>query len=374
VAEREYNCEEDSFFNRIDFCNETEREEQFIKELINLKAQQKGGEQIAILVRENKQVEHIRKLCSQNGIYVYTDVGGDLYRIRPTIDLYKLMLALQNNKNPVYLYNLFTTSYVSESLPKLMIYKCKGKKEKLLKWFNTSKVLERWDEYVSEIKREPAMKVIKSIINDVKPWINYAGEAELDEEKRRRQVYYKRNLEEVLEKLISMTNTDYLSINKIQKTLEIMILTKQDEEQREYDSDYNKDEKIVCMTIHKAKGLEFHTVIMPYCQAELAGERKTGYVDLIVEGETEQGKDIKYNIGYKLTFRKAKRSGSVITKNNYYDNYLENERFYRKQEETRLLYVAMTRAIKRFFYFHQRKCREQDNWQALISKGLGEGL
>lgn len=364
---RSFNTKNDKLFIVEQFNNDEERGEKLVKIIEELKKNLKKGEQVAILVRENKQVEEVRKMCSRQGLYVYTDVGGDLYKIRPTLDLYKLILALQNNRDPVYLYNLFTTSYVQKPIPKNDLLNFKNKKDRILKLFDNNEVIPKWDKYLIRLRTEPIMKVLKDIIRDIKPWENYSNQEQLREERKRRLVYYRRNLEELLEKIIQFSNTDYLSINKIKKNLEVMILTKQEEEQREYVMDTTNEAHVVCMTVHKSKGLEFDTVIMPYCDMELTSARKIGYVDLIIENQNKTNLDMKYKIGYNIKLdKKTPKTHESYLKNDYYKGQSKTEKFYRKEEETRLLYVAMTRAVKNFIYLKNTDSETEDTWQNLI--------
>jgi ATP-dependent exoDNAse (exonuclease V) beta subunit len=314
---------------------------------------------IAILVRENKQVEEIRMLCSKHKIYVETDIGGDLYKIRPTVDMYKLVLALQHNKDPKYLYNLYTTSYISNPMPKLEIYKNRRDKESLRLYFNSNKPIANWDTYIMNLRKEPVLKVLREIMLDVEPWKNYGVEVEIAKERKRRRIYYKRNLDEIFEKMLEVADTDYLTINKVQKFLEIMILTKRSEESREYYTSYEGSESnIVCMTVHKSKGLEYENVIMPYCNTDLSYTKKRGPVDIIVKNST---------IGYSLLLDEAFTGKKYIRiENDNYEDQKKNEVKYRLNEETRILYVAMTRAIKKFTYFKEKDLRIKATWQNLV--------
>ena len=51
--------------------------------------------------------------------------------------------------------------------------------------------------------------------------------------------------------------------------------------------------------------------------------------------------------------------------NNYYKEERKTEVEDRKREETRILYVAMTRAIKKFVYFEKKDVKDI-TWQSLI--------
>ena len=142
---------------------------------------------IAILVRENAEIDKIKRMTNKteySDIYVETDIGGDLYKITPTLDMYKLVLALVYNQDPKYLYNLYTTSYSNKNIPKADIYNYRNRKSELVQMFNSKYSVENWNEYISRLKTEPIMKVIRDIILQIKPWNNYALEVENKEEQR----------------------------------------------------------------------------------------------------------------------------------------------------------------------------------------------
>ena len=170
---------------------------------------------------------------------------------------------------------------------------------------------------------------------------------------------YKRNLDLLFEKLTENFKTDYLTISKIEQNLGIMIKTGQEEKARTYSED-NKDRgNIKCMTVHKAKGLEFHTVILPFTNIELASNKKAGKYDFIIID-----RDVKdrVNVGYKI---KKDQSYQYI-KNKFYKDEESVEKDYVLNEETRILYVAMTRAIKNLSYFEYKAMKDIECWQKFL--------
>ena len=353
----------------VDTPEDIERE--LINKIRYCKENLSRDESVAILVRENNQIEEIKRMVNKpeySDIYIETDIGGDLYKIEPTLDLYKLVMALEYNKDPKYLLNLYTTSYVNNDIFKIDIYKIRNNKSELLKLFNDKYVISGWNEYIDRLKLEPVMKVIRDIISNIKPWNNYGNKFENDLEKSININYYKANLEQIIEKIIASFDNDYLTVNKLQQFLEIMITTKQSDESRSELScinDENRLEPVIkCMTVHKSKGLEFDVVIMPYCSTNIADSRKKGYVDIITRNN---------KVGYYLQLpkiagiSKGKEGGfnAQIIQNNYYKEERKTEVEDRKREETRILYVAMTRAIKEFVYFEKKDVKDI-TWQSLI--------
>ena len=147
-----------------------------------------------------------------------------------------------------------------------------------------------------------------------------------------------------------------------------MIITKQNEESRDtypyINEENNKESRILCMTVHKSKGLEFDVVIMPYCDKNIEDPKKKGYVDIITR---------KNKIGYYISIPKAtsfnkNKSGNYdleVIQNNYYIEERKTEVEDRKKEETRILYVAMTRSIQKFIYFNNGETKHM-SWERLI--------
>jgi len=297
------------------------------------------NESIAILVRTNTEVEQIIKLGMKYGINIESDRAGQLYKLDSTLDFYKLVLALQNNKSPRHLYNLYDTGYVRADLPMKEVYLRRRNSEELVDFFYSNCPIEKLNDYLEELKKEPVLKVLREIVLDIEPWENYRRRYNLTDEDA---LMYKRNLDLLFEKLTEKANTDYLTINKIEQTLGIMIKTGQEEEARENPSALEESGKIKCMTVHKAKGLEFHTVILPFTNDPISNEKQRGKYDFIVNQEDE-----KVKIGYSL----KRDSFKYYWKNSYYLDAAEEEKKYTLNEETRILYVALTRAKCKLCYF-----------------------
>lgn len=299
---------------------------------------QSGRAKAAILVRENWQIQLIIDICKRNKIQVETDIGGTLYRIDPTLDLFKLIQALIHSESPGYLYGLYATAYVKQPLKKVELL---GEfPEDLVQQFKKNPPLKNWNKYLEALKTEPVLKVLKTIIDETLPSINFARSITDDiRQEENYSQYYQRNLNQVFEKLIVKSNTDYLTLNKVASYLEIMILTRQEEEARE--SFVTNDESIdfVCTTVHKSKGLEYDTVILPYIDFDISCKKTKGDVDLIY---------LDHKVGYRI---KGDKQNEVI-ENDFYKSFAEREAQDRKEEEARILYVALTRAMRRIICIH----------------------
>lgn len=369
VGVKEYHSSDNEssyFYAETRWRNDAEKNTrlvQILNKLIKDPAMGRGG-QIAILVRENWQVERIKEICSRSGIGIETDVGGVLYMLQPAIDLYKLVKALQNYKDPKHLFNLYTTYYVNSPMPKELLFANSrmGESTVRLQGLFSTKLspIAKWNHYVEAIKYEPILKVLREIVLDLAPWVSF-GEKELTEsDNLRAQDFYRHNLDAIFEKMAFGSNSDFLTVSRVERFLEIMILTGQKEENREPLVSEQKT-NIVCMTVHKAKGLEFVTVILPFMSNTIGSKNHKGNTDVIVMDD---------RIGYSI-----RTENRQCVTNCYYQQFKSEEAEDRRDEEARILYVALTRAKERLIYFDDRKNSgtpaEPKNWQALLR---GEGV
>lgn len=283
---------------------------------------------IAILVRENWQIDNIIKGCKEidETIEIETKVGGDLYQLDSTLDFGKLLLALSNPDNPVYLINFMESNYVAGSFKYQGLQNC-SKEEQLVKItalvdeYLKARMDKTWNELISYVQTNPILVVLKTIYDSLQPWVNYSD----DEDKQR---FYKTNYDLMIEKIIKSYSVDYLTLTVITNAIQINILTRQQEMARGANEDASGI-KYLCTTVHKAKGLEYGTVILPY----------TGQaIDNLKKANT----DVNYadaKLAYSIKVSENKKDT-----NSNYDS--QEEIGQRICEEARILYVAMTRAIR----------------------------
>ena len=293
---------------------------------------------IAILVRYNYQVKAIVDEANKAGIPVKVSSGGDLYKLPSTMDLYKLVMALTHPNNNIYLVNLLQSKYVDLDLN---IARISGLSEEE-KTCELIRVLDEyfmlymgktWNQIIAEFETRPVLVVLRDIYEAVKPWTHFKAFGI--------QKSYKENYECLIEHILSRYSREYLTINMVYEFLKINITTYQTEAARE--SVTNSTEvQIICTTIHKSKGLEYGTVMIPFTYDDISNIN-SGKLNVNIL-------DKKIEYGISLNKQGMSLSGGFNQ---------EREIKEKVCEESRILYVAMTRAIRNLVWFEDKDVKEE---------------
>ena len=324
------------------------REKGKILELEKTRKLSKEEKTIAILVRENWQIETIIKGCKEldEEIEIETKVGGDLYQLDSTIDFCKLLMALTNPDDPVYLVNFIESSYVDMPLwyQGLQNEEKKVQTEKLVealdKYF-MARMNKTWNGLVAYVQANPVLVVLKTIFETLQPWNQYSDDID-------KQRFYKSNYELMIEKIIKSYSVDYLTLTVIANSIQINILTKQQELARTVAED-ETGIKFLCTTVHKAKGLEYGTVILPFTAQAIDNLKKANT-------------DVNYSnskLAYSIKVDENKKDC-----NSNYDS--QEEIGQRICEEARILYVALTRAIRNCIWMKDADKKSNMSWSRFL--------
>lgn len=359
VSELECGADDDNLFRCVPYHGKKDDQIETLLELLKqehdriveiektrkLSAEEKT---IAILVRENWQIDNIIKGCKalDEKIEIETKVGGDLYQLDSTLDFGKLLLALSNPDNPVCLINFMESNYVAGSFKYQGLQNC-SKEEQiekitiLLDEYLKARMGKTWNELLSYVQAKPILVVLKTIYDSLQPWVNYSE----DEDKQR---FYRTNYDLMIEKIIKSYSVDYLTLTVITNAIQINILTRQQEMARGTNEDASGI-KYLCTTVHKAKGLEYGTVILPY----------TGQaIDNLKKANT----DVNYadsKLSYSIKVSENKKDN-----NSNYDS--QEEISQRICEEARILYVAMTRAIRNCIWMKDLDKHTSMSWSHFL--------
>lgn len=336
--------EEDALFDA--FIGILLKQESLLRQQLKQKKLSRAERTIAVLVRSNWQVEKLVEAGRKKGIRIDTRSGGALFQLESTQDLYKLVLALCNNDSSIHLVNFIESNYVNLSLD-YQYYRSaeseiiKTDLARILDEFFSVRMGKSWQQIVDEAYTQPVLYVLKQLYDALEPWKHYSRNPD-------GQRYYMANYEYLLERIIKYSRIDSLTLNQIAEYLKINILTRQQQLAREISVD-DEDIQFLCTTIHGSKGLEYGTVILPYTDDDISDIKKVK-----LDANYSESK-----LSYTVTFE-----NKVREKNSYYDEMLEvNEQI---AEESRILYVALTRAIRNCVWINNLDSNTRISWKTLL--------
>ena len=331
--------DKDAFYD--DFFEKLESELNELNELCQKEKLSKEEKTIAILVRYNWQIRNIVKEAEKKGLLIKVTEGGDLYRLSSTRDLYKLVMAITHPRNEIYLMNLIMSNYVSLSIDFNGIAgKTKGeRRDEIIRLLDEYFMLcmgKTWNQLVADFVSRPVLVVLRDIYEALKPWTHLREQDD--------QLNYRQNYECLIEKIIAKYAREYLTINKILDFLHINVTTYQEEASRST-ANTTDGVQIICTTIHKSKGLEYGTVILPFMNEDISNINVGGLNVNYIDGKVSYGLSIK-NVGTE-----------------YNSDFSEDAEIKEKmQEESRILYVALTRTIRKLVWFKDLDSDVEDCW------------
>jgi ATP-dependent exoDNAse (exonuclease V) beta subunit len=186
--------------------------------------------------------------------------------------------------------------------------------------------------------------MLYEIYDCLKPERTYAKGKQWD------QTYYRMNVDLLFEQVLAASKADNLTLNSFAKSLNICIMSGVSVNSRIPPID--NAATIQCITVHKSKGLEYGHVIVPFAHFRIDMLKKAK----LNVSVTEQGDCLL--VGYAIEQPDTQNS----YRNEYYNEQAEKAE--RSREEARILYVAMTRAIRSFSWI------VQDNVNGLAWQGL----
>ena len=301
---------------------------------------------IAILVRNNWQVDKLVSEAKKKDIKIDTKSGGDLFQLQSTIDLYRLVLALNNPANPIHMINFIESNYTGLKLDYqkyhlMTMNECVSDLQRILDEYLTIRMNKTWQQVINEGFTQPILFVLKQLYDCLQPWKQYSYQPQ-------EQKYYMANYEYLIERIIKYSRVDGLTLNQISEYLRINILTGRQALSREIESD-DQGIQLMCTTIHKSKGLEYGTVILPYTEDDISDIKKAK-----LDANYSESK-----LSYTVMFE-----NKVRERNSNYNETIEVDE--QISEESRILYVALTRAIRNCVWIHNIDSNPSVSWGSLL--------
>ena len=273
--------------------------------------------------------------------------------------------AVQYPAEPMYLYNILRSAYGSyKKIDMKEVVKFEGAQEKLTDYFKGLINEEYdWERLQDEFRNKPVMTVLYESIVNKKPSFVYGAwqkqyylKLGYDVNEATKQAIldakqYEADLQKLLQLIASQFSDEFSSLCDICNYLRNKIATDRDEDQAEV-IDLQDINPIMGFTVHAAKGLEFEHVILPFTNEPF---RQNFRSEILVDKETNE-------VGWK--YYDYNNKNEIC--NDLYKKLLVNELQEINGDETRLLYVAMTRAIKGLYCFTWRKQQSEMIWAKLL--------
>ncbi|MGG3915993.1 UvrD-helicase domain-containing protein [Rossellomorea vietnamensis] len=316
--------------------------------------------ELAILVRSNYQAEEMRrmleKLRQSNSEIVYEVVtGGSLFGSKAAKDLLILLNALSYERDPESFYALHQTAFSMKSFNPVPLISLKGDKEKLLENLTYSDVI-GFSEALVNLRIKPIINVIYKFLS-MNPYeeVLHKQNTQLHDIQK-----YQLNVYRILELASESFTHTIMNMHQLRDWLSIQVATNRNEDETEVDI-VNCEKLIKVMTVHKAKGLEFDTVFIPYTDQALVKKPKQNLV-VLRERAT-------IHVAWKTKVEEETKKEISSTNYEAINNIEEQESI---REEARLLYVALTRAKQRLVVNCVKPKYPNNtlfNWSELIRHG-----
>lgn len=321
---------------------------------------------VVMLTRTNSELKKLEELLRRSKIPASVSQNGSFFTCEAVRDFYAMICSYMFADEPKYVFNYLFTPYAGEIEPMdiNLMEQYDGNVGMLIEYLSHFLKQTTWEKYYKEFRLRPVMSVIKNII-DTEPILDYyivnSKRRKMDagwEEKRAiaatrtEAIKYQANLEKLQIMLQQNLAGDKVSLYDVYHYLKLQIATNRTDSEADVETE-NDYSSILCMTVHKSKGLEFDTIIIPYTGKRFPDRYNT---EIIIDPLT---KEVGWN------FEQDKNNPNM--KNNLYAKLKTIDIHRTKAEETRILYVAMTRAINHLICI-VHPSRNKDTWAYLIEE------
>ncbi|RAL21420.1 UvrD-helicase domain-containing protein [Thermoflavimicrobium daqui] len=329
------------------------------------------GKETAILVRSNALVQETIAKCEQMGFFCEGNTSGSFYRSLPVRELYLVIRFLLLPQSSSSLYALHRSSYGDDTLShQELIHHFTPDRDYALSLLQKQPDYDYWQQILRMAKYTPPVILLEEIIKTRQPHQRYGERLWLRISRKRSEVdppllkkqclylldQYQTRLSYLLYLLKKHFSDSIATLHGLERFLRIHMQTDTEEKDPKVPERVGNQTHIFrCMTVHQAKGQEFDHVVLPRTDsAFIVPEHPHIFVDL--KGSTP-------SVAYQL------KLDDQLLWNSIYSQLKQKERDELIAEETRLLYVAMTRARKSLFIqtpaiFKQKR---PNSWADLLS-------
>ena len=329
-------------------------------------------DRVVLLTRTNDELSALGNLLKKNKIPASVRREGSFYASEAVRDFYIMVSSFMFADEPKYIFNYLLSPYAAdfdEPIDINALERLNGDYDLLIDYLDHFLNQTSWKQYYREFRLYPVMSVLKRMVDSegvIDRYIVSYKQRRIDEGwdpdrynaatmTAARQ--YQANLEKLLGILQKNLGGDKVSIYDVYKFLSLSVATDRSETEAEVGStdDYKS---VLCMTVHKSKGLEFDSIIIPYTDKPFPSKEHT---EIIIDPVSKE-------VGWNFIDERKNIDSSRIhpaMRNDLYAGLKDREVYRTKQEEVRILYVAMTRAIRTLTCICPRP-KTDDCWSALI--------
>lgn len=323
-----------------------------------VKSWQKGeGQQksIAILCRQNWTAKKIQMAIRAEDIPCDLVVGGDFFRVPAVRELRVLIEAVANPEDNAAILELCETRWIEGILEAISVDPFIQSEDEIAVWRRPETPFEflSWRDRFAELKngsintsdlenlrtrikslkklteKMPLLSWLVNCLQKFSPELCALDSNAVDDSER---VRYARCFDHLMTILDQSFSSGPLTIDSLLFWLKLKIATDFSEDEP-YPVDDMKG-KILALTTHKAKGLEFDYVMIPYTWEPFIKRKR----------EKEIAIESQINGRPRILWRWL--IGEVLIENAPTDPVWKAEEHEQRKEEARLLYVALTRAVE----------------------------
>ncbi|MGM0775942.1 MAG: UvrD-helicase domain-containing protein [Bacillota bacterium] len=344
-------------------------EEDFERALASLPSKK---DKIAFIVRTNRQAKRIKEFCESKNIPTTENLDGTFFISKPVLDLKALLDGLLYPNEPKFLINAMETPYFGYKIPYHLLVQFSGDKKRISSFIH-AKTSDQFKKYVNLLRNLAPMTVIQKIIFEnqlfarLPEYIKQTLKSNVDNSPAQENIKlsvlrYEKNLQHLMILIERSFAAQNLTLQTLRDWLQLQISTNRTENEPLLDQDTSQVE---ITTVHRSKGLEYHTVFLPITNSPFNAVEQQYFLEEASENTRQAG---KRKFGWQIKVKDKPKY--AVYMNNYFETlktYEDQEQF---KEETRLLYVALTRAEQRI-YITMPKLHKipNESWAFILSQG-----
>jgi ATP-dependent exoDNAse (exonuclease V) beta subunit len=328
---------------------------------------------VTVLVRTNYQLSRIGQWCEEAKIPCYIKQEGTFYSSAAVRDLYSLLKAYVFPDSCTHLLEYLHSSFGDFDFGDIDSL-CQ-REELSAKQAYLQKRLEAcgWQKYKKAFRFRPILSVLREMITEREPVKKYvskqryllsnSGKWNQDELNTQLLIdakQYEANMDKLFHILRKHFSGEMASLYRIYEFIKLNIATNKTEDEPDIKGNIGCG-CVYGMTVHKAKGLEFDTVLLPITNRPFRKEIDT---EILID-ETCSPKRVGWS--YVIWDQQDHNKAALHKCNDNYKECLKKEVFDLDREEARLLYVALTRSIRKLQFFLIGE--DAHSWTKLLKGG-----